>query len=101
MTVKYHFVAAERIRNRTWAAACVLALGGIFEIGAALIGAREAGLSGFTCGWLIAVTLEAIALCPTLVGILLSHPGDNRPALKRGDAYTATDIDERSIHAAT
>jgi O-antigen/teichoic acid export membrane protein len=59
LTVKLHYVAVMRIRNRFTAAAWGMALGGILELLMAGFGAHLAGLDGLSAGWVLALCVEA------------------------------------------
>lgn len=48
MTVKYHFIAIQRLANRTYVAAGALAIGAVAEVGAARLGGQAGGLQGLT-----------------------------------------------------
>jgi O-antigen/teichoic acid export membrane protein len=70
MTVKYHYIAVERFTHRMVRAAALLALGGVIEVGASIFGAYRGDLEGFTLGWLIAITVEAVFMIPTMISAI-------------------------------
>lgn len=64
--VRSHYVAICRIRRQLTVAALAFASGAVLELMLAGLGARVAGLSGVSCGWLVAVCLEAALMAPTV-----------------------------------
>jgi O-antigen/teichoic acid export membrane protein len=65
-TIKVHYAAVCRVQGRlTWCAA-VSTAGGLLEIACCYVGARLEGLVGVSIGFLIALTVEAVLLWPTV-----------------------------------
>lgn len=64
--VKDHYIALCRIRDKLFRATVVCAIGSSLEIGFAALGAIEYGLAGLALGQLVAQTLEAIVMAPTI-----------------------------------
>jgi O-antigen/teichoic acid export membrane protein len=64
--VKVHYMAVQRLNGRVRQAAFVLAAFAVIEIAFAIVGARSAGLSGATGGWVLAMAIEAACLWLTL-----------------------------------
>jgi O-antigen/teichoic acid export membrane protein len=85
MTIKYHYIAVERFAGRMARAAALLAAGGMLEVGASVLGARRGGLEGFTRGWLIAVTAEAVLMMPTIIDAIRSSRSENPEDYARAD----------------
>jgi O-antigen/teichoic acid export membrane protein len=67
VTLKYHYIAIQRLRGHMTVASLLLGAGGILELALAIFGGRLGGLAGFTCGWVAAVYLEALLLIPALI----------------------------------
>ncbi|HEX7083267.1 MAG TPA: hypothetical protein VF186_04065 [Gaiellaceae bacterium] len=62
LSVKDHYVALARIRNRLRQALPLIWLGASAELGLAALGAQLHGLDGLGVGWLTAMALEAAAM---------------------------------------
>lgn len=67
MIIKTHFVAVSRVRRRVGKVMPYVWLGTLGEVTLAAIGAEIDGLNGLVVGWTIGMTLEAIAMLPTVV----------------------------------
>jgi O-antigen/teichoic acid export membrane protein len=67
LIVKMQYVAIFRIRGRPAAALPLMAVGAMFEVVLAAIGARIDGLTGLSVGWLIGASIEAMLIAPTVV----------------------------------
>ena len=62
MAVKYHYIALARFAERmTWATVAV-SVGGFAELLMSAYGASTGGLDGLARGWVIAVSIEALAM---------------------------------------
>src|SRR5829696_2496444 len=66
LVVKLHYIAVNRIHNRLNSCAVVITAGGILELVLAGVGARVAGLVGVSTGYLLALTIEAVVLWPSV-----------------------------------
>jgi O-antigen/teichoic acid export membrane protein len=62
LIIKTHFVAIQRVKGKVGISAVILLVCGIFEILAAMFGARSNGLPGLCLFWTIFVYIEAIGL---------------------------------------
>ena len=67
LIVKLHFVAISRIRGRLSGSLLLMAVGALFEIFMAAIGARIGGLTGLSLGWVSGLCVEAILFGPVVV----------------------------------
>ena len=65
--IKDHFVALRRVQNRTANAAVIALVGAVFELVAAVVGARVDGIVGLCVFWVAALTFEALVLSVPLV----------------------------------
>lgn len=65
--IKYHYVAIQRIRGRTYQASLVVTIGCVFELVGAIAGGLSNGLFGLAQGWLICLTLEAALMMPAIM----------------------------------
>ena len=70
MAIKLHFVAIQRFRNRMAAASLLVALGALFELAGAVLGARHGDLLGLTVGWLLGLVCETLIMAPSVIGVL-------------------------------
>ncbi len=68
--IKAHYVAIARVRGLMTQAAFRTMVGSCLELGLAAAGAVLDGLNGLAVGYLIAVSIEAILLSPTVFGVL-------------------------------
>jgi O-antigen/teichoic acid export membrane protein len=66
LTVKMHYIAIGRLRDRMLAVSGIVGLLSLLEVTAAWLGARIGGIEGLTIGWLTVVLLGAAALYPTI-----------------------------------
>jgi O-antigen/teichoic acid export membrane protein len=64
--IKDHYVAICRIHNRMAYAIKPIAIGALLELGGAALGARLGNLVGLSLGWVLAMTIEAVYLSPTV-----------------------------------
>jgi O-antigen/teichoic acid export membrane protein len=70
LTLKFHFCALARLRNRMGKAAGLFAALGALELAMSIAGAKFAGLEGLVLGWMLAVSIEgAFAL------VMFAFPG--------------------------
>ncbi|HLH94370.1 MAG TPA: hypothetical protein VKW08_04565 [Xanthobacteraceae bacterium] len=67
VSVKYHFIAIQRINYRMGTASLLLGAGALLELGLAAGGAGLDGMLGFTRGWVLAVYVEALVMTPVLL----------------------------------
>lgn len=74
LVVKHHFVAVSRVKRRIKQALPVVWGGGVLQLVLAGAGAEVGGLTGLSFGWLAAVSLEALAMSPVVVGGLRRAP---------------------------
>ncbi|MBV9569104.1 MAG: hypothetical protein JO172_13300 [Hyphomicrobiales bacterium] len=80
LTLKYHYVAVQRLRNRMMGASLLLGFAAGIEICFAFLGGRYGGLPGFAWGWVAAIYLEAAFAIPGLLSaaqfrLPKLHPG--------------------------
>ena len=68
--IKTHFVAVCQTHRQVPRAAILTVAGAVFELVAASIGARLGGLEGFTLGYVLALSLEAVVTLPVVIGAL-------------------------------
>jgi O-antigen/teichoic acid export membrane protein len=66
LTVKMHYIAVARLRDRMIAVSGIVAMLSLSEVAAAWLGARLDGIEGLTFGWITVVLLGAAALYPTI-----------------------------------
>jgi Na+-driven multidrug efflux pump len=64
--IKNHYISICRIHDKIMQAMLGMAPGGLLEIVAAAIGAKIAGLTGLSLGWICALWIESIFLVPTV-----------------------------------
>jgi O-antigen/teichoic acid export membrane protein len=69
LVLKQHYVAIARIRRRPADALLLLAVGALFEVGLAAIGARIGGLTGLSLGWVAGVGVVAILVGPSVIRV--------------------------------
>jgi O-antigen/teichoic acid export membrane protein len=67
LAIKAHYVTICRVRQHLASAALAAAAAGAVEIGCAALGAALGGLSGLSLGWVVALTLEAAGMAPTVL----------------------------------
>lgn len=72
LIIKNHYISICRIQDRIIKAMLGMLPGGLLELGAAALGAHLAGLLGLSLGWLIAISIEAILMFPTVYGVIRS-----------------------------
>jgi ubiquinone/menaquinone biosynthesis C-methylase UbiE/O-antigen/teichoic acid export membrane protein len=77
LTIKSHYVALSRIRQRQATAARLMAGAVLLEIGFAVAGALLGGLAGLSAGWVLAVCIEAVIAMPAVLKALRIQPGDS------------------------
>ncbi|WP_375484345.1 lipopolysaccharide biosynthesis protein [uncultured Jatrophihabitans sp.] len=78
--IKDHFVALRRTQNRTGNAAVIALLGAVFELVAAVIGAKVGGTVGLCSFWVGALAVEAVLLTgPILRAARAPAPVDPPP----------------------
>lgn len=65
-TVKVHYAAVSRVRGRLKRCAWISTVGGLLELTLCYLGAKHAGLTGVSVGLVLALTLEAAVLWPTV-----------------------------------
>jgi O-antigen/teichoic acid export membrane protein len=65
-TIKVHYAAVSRVRGHLKRCAWISTAGGLLELTLCYLGARHAGLTGVSLGLVLALTLEAIVLWPTV-----------------------------------
>ncbi len=66
IVIKSHFLAINRVYDRTLKIVVPIAIGGALELGLAMVGAHLSRLTGLSFGWLIALTLEALYMAYTV-----------------------------------
>ncbi len=64
LIIKNHYISICRIRDRVVHAMLGMLPGGILELVGAICGARVAGLTGVSIGWVCAIFVEAIFMLP-------------------------------------
>jgi O-antigen/teichoic acid export membrane protein len=62
--IKDHYISICRIQDRMAQALLPLTAGALLELIASALGARFAGITGLSLGWLIAVCIEALFMSP-------------------------------------
>jgi O-antigen/teichoic acid export membrane protein len=65
-TVKVHYAAVSRVQGRLGRCAWISTVGGLLELVLCYLGAERAGLTGVSAGLVLALTLEAAVLWPTV-----------------------------------
>jgi O-antigen/teichoic acid export membrane protein len=71
--IKAHFVTIHRVRGTLNAASIIVAGAGILEIVAATIGAFLGNLTGLSVGLLVAMSIEAVVMLPTVYDAILAR----------------------------
>lgn len=86
ITIRGHFVALVRIRQRIGSATRLLVLGGLLELAGAATGAILGGLTGLFLGWFAAVSTESLLMLGSVwVAIQVrARPGDRSTASTGG-----------------
>lgn len=74
LILKNHYISICRIQDRIMLAMVSMVPGGILELSLAAIGAHFVGLNGFVSGWVLALTIEAVCMVPTLYTTLWLKP---------------------------
>jgi O-antigen/teichoic acid export membrane protein len=69
VSIKYHFIAVQRLNNCMAAGSLMLGAGAVLELVLAAAGGRFNGVLGFAQGWVLAVCLEALVMAPALLRI--------------------------------
>jgi GT2 family glycosyltransferase/O-antigen/teichoic acid export membrane protein len=89
VTIKYHYVSIQRLRNRMFSASLLVGFGCVLELAGAIVGGLNGNLFGLTVGWLIGLSAEAVLMTPVVLGCLL--PGSTIwlrwPAVVRASAF--------------
>jgi O-antigen/teichoic acid export membrane protein len=67
LVIKDHYIAINRVRGTILTGAKLCLAGGALELAFGAVGALHGGLTWFAWGALIALTLEAVVMAPTLV----------------------------------
>ena len=75
LIVNDHYVAIERVQQRTSQAMIVIGLGFGLQLLLSIIGAKVAGLDGFCAGWVAAISLEAVYMAPSVYRTLRGRAG--------------------------
>lgn len=70
LTVKVHFANLRRIQGRVLSGSVYILGGAALELGLAAVGALMAGIEGVAYGVLIATTVEAVVMAPTVIAAL-------------------------------
>jgi len=65
-TVKVHYAAVSRVQGRLSRCALISTVGGLLELALCYLGAERAGLTGVSAGLVLALTLEAAVLWPSV-----------------------------------
>lgn len=78
--VKDHYVVVCRIRGQIKQAAVFVIAGDAFELGCAAVGAMLGGLAGLSLGWVLATTLEALVVGPSVYRAIASAPAQDEAA---------------------
>ena len=66
LIIKNHYISICRIQDRVGGAILGILPGGILEVLAAGVGAHIGGLAGLSVGWVAAIGVEALCMCPTV-----------------------------------
>jgi hypothetical protein len=72
LIIKNHYISICRIQDRIVRAMVGMAPGGLLELAGAIIGARLGGLTGLSAGWIIAIYIEALFMCPAVYKVIWS-----------------------------
>lgn len=75
VTVKFHYIAINRVHNRLAVAAGIMAVGAIIELILATLGASVGGLLGLCVGWVAAVCIEAMVTVPAVLRTVAASRG--------------------------
>lgn len=86
ITIRIHYVAICRIFRRITRAALWMGAGGLLEIAFAWIGAGLAGLPGLCTGWLLAVSIEAALMLPTVVRVARGQSSEIERTISESNA---------------
>jgi hypothetical protein len=87
LIIKNHYISICRIQDRIAGAVLGILPGGILEVGAAALGAHFGGLAGLSAGWVAAIAIEALCMCPTVYKAVWSGE-----TLTRQDAQNSQEI---------
>ena len=66
LIIKNHYISICRIQDRISGAIIGILPGGVLEVLAAIGGAHVGGLAGLSTGWVAAITVEALCMCPAV-----------------------------------
>lgn len=66
VSIKYHYIALQRIRETMTSALPLLAVGAVVELGAAALGGHWYGLPGLGAGWTLVAYAEACWMLPSV-----------------------------------
>ena len=80
LTIKYHYIAICRVRDRVRRAMLGMLPGGLLELSAAALGARLGGLTGLSAGWVAAITIEALFMLRVVAGAVFVTRAGPSPA---------------------
>jgi len=70
LIIKNHYISFCRIQDRITQAMLAMAPGGLLELGAAILGAHVAGLTGLSIGWVVAISIESLFMLPTVYRVV-------------------------------
>lgn len=85
LIIKNHYISICRIHDRIGQAMLSMTPGGVLELVAAAIGARLAGLTGLSLGWVVAICIESLFMLPTILKTIQGK--DVLPAEKDAEEY--------------
>jgi O-antigen/teichoic acid export membrane protein len=79
LVIRDHWIALARIRRQTQRGARIIALSAGLEMLGAIGGGLVGGLAGLSVGWLLALTVAAVAMAPTVLRAATRLPAVNTP----------------------
>lgn len=90
LIIKYHYISICRIRDRIVQAMWAMLPGGLFELGAAIVGAHFGNLVGLCLGWVIAIYIESLFMFLTVFKVVWGRTTDT-PVSTLAESYVWAD----------
>ena len=81
MTIKSHYIAICRIKDRIVQALLIMIPGCILELVGAAVGAHMMGLVGLSLGWMAAMCFESICMFPVIYTTIFAKQPFGQPAI--------------------
>ena len=78
--IQVNYDVVSRLRGRLKSATLVVGVGGVVELGLAVVGGARYGLEGLALGWLVGAILSAIVMLPRVLGEAWPTRRDEVPA---------------------